>query len=101
MHRQTTVVIGAADKGNLDEDFGNIHDWLRDTDIEDCRPLFKCLADHYDDGLKAAVVLRHVDGDDVSHELVILHDELLKRYSSPIISEEPSWNEFLYRAGAK
>ncbi|MNO19227.1 hypothetical protein D3C76_89550 [compost metagenome] len=99
MYRSTTPVVGAVSHGNGALDFYPVLAWLRDTCVPECRPLHSVLNDHYDDQLMAAVVLRHYDGRGSTHELVIIHNHLLKRFTSHMCRQAPTWSEFTHIAG--
>lgn len=99
MARVTTVVVGAVGKGNGADDFYPVLAWLRDTCYPNARPLFKMMSDHYDEGLMAAVVLHHENWGEKSYELVVLHEHMLKRFTSQMCRTAPSWEEFTYQFG--
>lgn len=99
MARVTTTVVGAVSKGNGVDDFYPVLAWLRDTCYPTARPLHTMLNDHYDEGLKAAVVLHHDNWGEKSYELVLIHNHMLKRFSSQVCHMAPSWEEFTYIFG--
>lgn len=96
---RSVPVVGAVEKGNGALDFYPVLAWLRDTCIPDCRPLYNVLNEHYDEHLKAAALMRHTYGEDTTYELVIIHNHMLKRFTSHMCRKAPTWSEFTHILG--
>ena len=85
-------VIGAVLKNDEAEDFYQIMAWLRDSANPAVRHFHPTLVSHMDGRLMAAVLLRHHDGE---HELVLLHDHLIKRFRVKVTRRPPTWSAFM------
>lgn len=101
MARVTTVIITAVDKGDADADFWPLIQWLRDTCIPDVRPLYNVFYEHFntEEWCKAATLLQHKDGRKTTYELVILHNHLIKRFTSCMARRAPTAEQFLTMIG--
>lgn len=93
----TNPVIGALFKDDVELDFYSIKAYLRDTCEPTVRPLYDILIKHMDDRLLAAVLIKH-EFTDRRYELVLQHDNMIKRFSSNMARQAPSWNEFMREA---
>lgn len=84
------VIVATVRIDNVDDHY-DLYSYLRDSCTPTIRPLFNCLADHYDDKLKAAALIKRDDG---LHELVIWSGYAEVRFKASVPRNPPTVEEF-------
>lgn len=87
------VIAATVRIDNVDDHY-DLYSYLRDSCTPAIRPLFNCLADHYDDKLKAAALVEHRVGHHVVYELVIWYGYAEVRFRAGIPRNPPTLDDF-------
>lgn len=100
--QRTTTLVEAVSEGNGAQDFYPVLAYLRDTCSPSQRPLHDPMQQHFDDKLQAAALVQHTyPGGEISYELVMIHNHLLKRFTLYSVRKAPTLGLFRALIGAK